>query len=117
MKAQYLTPQPVLPIVEIFGDAVREWPPHFENKKQRLGHEPTRYVMAPAGAINSHPDCWRLVLAGSCRPFDKACQVAAGLTDAQVAERYARYQQLEKGELYVADEDEDQEDDEVITPK
>lgn len=117
MKAQLLLPQPVLPIVEIFGEGVSDWPPHFENKRQKLGMEPTRYVTAPAGTVVSHSDCWRLVLAGSCRPFDKECQLAAGLTDAQVAERYAKYQQLEKGELYVADEDEDQEDDEVITPK
>ena len=48
-------------------------------------------VWHEAGRVVDHPDAFRLVQLGTCRPADEECQEAAGLTEAEWQHRVAAY--------------------------
>lgn len=54
-------------------------------------YEETPGKWKPSGTVIDHPDAWRLVQFGTCRPVDAECQQAANLTEDEWKWRVADY--------------------------
>ena len=75
--------------VSNLSQAARE--EHF--KRSGVAH----HAPLPAGTIIDHPDAWQLVQNGHAEPADDECNIAAAMTQAEMAEAKASFHRRSLG--------------------
>lgn len=91
MKAQYVLPTDRGP------DTPAEHK-HWDECRQKRAPKPWLPPWKP-GDVIEHPECWRLVRFGICKPFDEECRQRAGMTDEQIAEAIEMQKAVRAGQL------------------